>query len=399
MKRLPLLLVAIVGSFFIGSQTTFASEFGLTWDGTHFASTTPTTGAFCLTDYPYDSTWGAYGTGIVSPTSSSDFSTWTVSPAGALASAISRGRTSGDFYIQDCLTPSNPTQYAIFHVGGGGSVTPVSLDGDESTHVINISEPALYSTTTSPVNVTFTWRQGASNPANGYKLNFVNSLTHQSFYSTGSFNDGAATGLNTESTSTPLTGDGTWKLSVSLISWSPDVPGSYQYHIDTSDETWFGLNYNDNVTTVTLGPSCVVRDPSVCEVSFAGTFDLGECVAYLIVPSSCNVIDNYREVPTTLSQRFPFAYIASIANTWSGLTASTTQNAPEFSYQLASVGLGSTTAMGNILPNVVVFSASTTKQYFPSGTFEALKSIFAIALILGTFSLIFSVSRRKLAQS
>jgi len=317
-KRYPYFYALGVLVFFLGigifvhPAEAHASEFGLTWDGTHFASTTPTTGSFCLTDYPYDTSYGAYGAGVASPTSSSDFSTWSVNIANALATAIAHGKTSGDFYIQDCLTPSTPTQFAIFHVGGGGTVTPISLDGDESTHVISVNSPALYSTTTSPVAVNFTWRQGDSTPSNGYRLNFTNTLTHQFFSSVGSFEDGSAVGNNTESTTTPLTGDGTWKLSVSLLDWSPDVPQAPQFVIDTSYEVWFGLNFNDNVTTVTMGPACEIRDPVVCEISFAGTFDAGECIKYLIIPNQCTAAQTFGQIPSTLATKFPFAYAYGI---------------------------------------------------------------------------------------
>jgi len=81
--------------------------------------------------------------------------------------------------------------------------------------------------------------------------------------------------------------------------------------------------------------------------------------------------------------------IYSIKNTLDVLIASSTQNAPEYDYNLSNLGIGSTTPLGNILPNVTVLSSSTVTGYFPAGTFDLLKGLAGLAIILTLFADIF----------
>jgi len=132
-----------------------------------------------------------------------------------------------------------------------------------------------------------------------------------------------------------------------------------------------------------------------CQVSLSG-FNLGDCILALFIPNGATIASQYAALPAQAQTKFPFSYMASMAETWSGLVASTTLNAPTYEYKLGDLGIGSTTALGNILPNVVVLSSSTVEYYFPVGLFDTLKALAGIAIILALFFDIFFTVRNMI---
>lgn len=117
--------------------------------------------------------------------------------------------------------------------------------------------------------------------------------------------------------------------------------------------------------------------------------------AFLVIPTS-ESLNNFSTLSQTTKARFPFSYINNVITVWNSLTASSTENSPSYTYNLADLGIGSTTALGNILPDVTVFSASTTKTYFPPGTFDILKNLARIAIILTLIGDIFFTTKNML---
>lgn len=110
--------------------------------------------------------------------------------------------------------------------------------------------------------------------------------------------------------------------------------------------------------------------------------------AFLFVPNSSSLA-GFASIQTVAQQKIPFSYFYSMKATWLSLVASSTANAPTYSFQLHDIGLGSTTPMGNILPNFVGFSSSTVTSYFPAGLFDVFKALASLAIILGLFADIF----------
>jgi len=187
-----------------------------------------------------------------------------------------------------------------------------SPDGDDTTHVVEVITPQLFATTTSPVNIEFSYQQSSSNPqiANGYKIDFVHTLTYQSFSITGSLDSAyVGDGVYLQSTTTPIATSGTWKMTVSLIDWSPDVPSYPQSLIDAGVPVLFGIDYHDNVQTVVFGPTYQTYASTTCQLNLSGTFDLGQCIGYLTMPTSASV-DRFKQL--TLENSFPFAYAYDI---------------------------------------------------------------------------------------
>lgn len=394
MKRPLYLALVLLGAAFSFPYYANASDtFTWTWDGSHFASTSPTTGSFCLTDKPYTPAWGAYGIGYTSPTHSYDFSSWSVNIGAIETQAPINGNNTGDFYIQDC-TGASPGQYASFHIQGG-NVTHIDSSGDTSTHVIQINQPVLYSTTTSPFTVSFDYIIG-NDAATGYSLTFIKQTTRESVTLYGALSSTATGTPLQQSTTTSLTGNGTWTLLADLNTYSTTTPGAPITAANRPAQTAFGINTNDNVSTIVVTTASFYGYASTsCAISFSGSFSLSDCVGYLFLPQA-DSFGAYTALETQAASKFPFSYVASIATVWKSLVASTTANSPTLAYNFHDAGIGSTTALGNFLPNVTAFSASTTKQYFPAGTFDVLKGLASIALILGLFVDIFFTTRNMI---
>jgi len=147
--------------------------------------------------------------------------------------------------------------------------------------------------------------------------------------------------------------------------------------------------YDDFVDNIASTTTSYIQnfDSDSCSV-VSGSFNLGECFIGLLIPSG-NVFSAYTRIPDLLAEKFPFSYINSMGETWTGLVASSTENAPNLEFELQGLGIGSTTPLGNILPNVTVFSTTTMTQYFPEETFDLLKNLASFALIIGLFTHIF----------
>jgi len=302
-------------------------------------------------------------------------------------------------YVNVADNSGSPTIVSVPFYNNGGNPNDPAGDDDTSTHIVGIVSPVLYSTTTSPIPVKFTIYTSSSSPPMGYDITFVNTLSFQSKSVSGWLTD---TGYSSSyygttflvSTTTPLTGDGTWKMTVSL--WSgglggpdPDPMGTVYSYLGRSVDTYFGLNFHDNAQHAVFPSFVNVTYASTsCVISFAGTFNLPDCAGYLLHPTTNGFLP-YQNVSETLSTRFPFSYFSSIANTWSSLVASTTQNAPEWKLPLHTLGIGSTTSIGNILPDITIFSTTTVQRYMPAGTLAVLKGLISLALILTLFADLF----------
>lgn len=167
---------------------------------------------------------------------------------------------------------------------------------------------------------------------------------------------------------------------------------------DTSVFIPLGINLNiDTFATSTVIAFCDTNVPYDNSSLIQATLTYipnGICRVgvFLTIPSQ-ESLDAFPALASSTAGRFPFSYIKNVVSVWGSLTASTTANSPTFTYNLANLGLGSTTAMGNILPNATVFSSSTVQAYFPSGAFTALKALASIAIILVLIGHIYTRSR------
>jgi len=289
----------------------------------------------------------------------------------------------------------------------GSTITALQPTENTATRIIEIVSPAAYSTTSSPVPISFDIYSNSASPPVGYTITFVNSLNFKSTSTSGWLVDSGFSSdfYNTVfrvSTSAPLTGDGTWKMSIAL--WSggnggpePDPVGTQYVYFGPSLTTWFGLNFNDNTQHVLFPEYATFQGyaSTSCALNFSGTFSVSECAAYLFYPSP-DTLSAYPSLYALIQEKIPFSYLFSVANTWQGLVASTTLNSPTYSLNLRNLGIGSTTPMGNLLPNFDGFSSTTVQTYLTPGLLALLKALASAALWLALFADIFFTVRNMM---
>lgn len=147
------------------------------------------------------------------------------------------------------------------------------------------------------------------------------------------------------------------------------------------------------LSTTTIASFC----EGISDGTLGGTFSYGLCKvsSYVFVPSPESV-NQFSSLASTTRGVLPFGYIYKILDAWSSLVASSTQNAPTYSMNFGGLGLGSTTALGNVLPDITAFSSTTVKQYFPPGTFDLLKFLAGLAIFAVLFADIFFTIRNLL---
>lgn len=166
--------------------------------------------------------------------------------------------------------------------------------------------------------------------------------------------------------------------------------------------TQFGLSTTTALTNTFFGTDTASTTlgymQSRCSDS-SNAFSEGICMAsvFLFVPDSSS-IGQFSNLISTLRQKFPFSYVVSVLDVLSGYTDNGVSSAPSYSINLHDTGIGSTTPVGNVLPNFTGFSSSTVKQYFPPGVFDLLKTLAGIAILLTFIADIFFSVRNMLRK-
>jgi len=101
---------------------------------------------------------------------------------------------------------------------------------------------------------------------------------------------------------------------------------------------------------------------------------------FLFVPSD-GALQGFSDLVETSQGKIPFSYGYDIANIFSGLNASSTENMPVYSIGLSAIDFSSSTAMGPIFPTSLDFLSSTTiNKFLPAGMHDILYN-FAIFVI------------------
>lgn len=150
--NITVLLAWVILNFVVPHIALASGTFSITWNGSSFASTTPTTGGFCITDYPYEPSWGVYATGVVPSSLTYSLSTWPVNIGAMIGQTDGHGHNSvHNYMLQDCINGANPVQYSTFHVNDDYSVDVVNLAS--STRVITTYpvDTSVIATSSAPV--------------------------------------------------------------------------------------------------------------------------------------------------------------------------------------------------------------------------------------------------------
>lgn len=149
-------------------------------------------------------------------------------------------------------------------------------------------------------------------------------------------------------------------------------------------------NFVDETTTFFQDSLQNFNSGTTCNV-VSGDFNFGTCLLALFIPNS-SMFQAYAQIPQIVAGKFPFSYVSGIAYTW-GQLEETATSTPSLVFNLHNLGIGSTTPMGNFLPNQTVFASSTITTYLGSEIMNALKALASVAIILALFLNIFFTVR------
>jgi len=124
-------------------------------------------------------------------------------------------------------------------------------------------------------------------------------------------------------------------------------------------------------------------------------FGDGLCSAasFLFVPNP-NTLNAFFSIPSAASGKFPFSWIYGVQTTFSSLAVSSTTAMTSLSFNLGTLGIGSTTPMGNILPNTEVFSKNTIETYISPTLWATFQTLIAAGMWLGFIWFEFNRARR-----
>jgi len=217
------------------------------------------------------------------------------------------------------------------------NTTPSPSSTPTKTQIVSIDTPILYSTTTSPVVINFTYNianDSIASQVHGYEFSIKNSLTGYYVNYNGEL-PSLSVGQHSATTgSIALTQSGTYYVAPYLTDYSSTTPGLEPNIVDfygsVSAGTYFGINFNDSIQTVhTTGIDQTIYSAVSCSISFSGTFNLPDCLGYLITPSTGSTSPMSALKSITLANSFPFAYLYQVPQLREALfnassTASTT---------------------------------------------------------------------------
>lgn len=186
------------------------------------------------------------------------------------------------------------------------------------------------------------------------------------------------------------------------------------YYGDVNGNAYYVVNGESSqpmaTSTSVLVPEVATSSAAVlCNSSFAtstGFLDsMGSSIAnafcdagvFLFIPSS-QALSQYGDFSSLVQDHFPFSWIDQVQTTWNGLSASSTANMPEYDLQLGDLGIGSSSPMGDLLPNFTLLSTSTVTKYAPSWFFPSMKGLASVAIILGLVADIFFSTKNELRK-
>jgi len=162
----------------------------------------------------------------------------------------------------------------------------------------------------------------------------------------------------------------------SAINWNlyyvPPPFSTSSVAIATSSSIWGA--YSASTTLAALNGQC----------SLSGNiFSEALCVAasFLFVPNP-TTINGLVAANEAMQQKFPFSWVFQTQTLITTLSASSTQNMMVLEFGLHDLGIGSTSPIGNVLPNFE-FSTSTIYTYLTPSVWTAIMNLVAAGLWFG----------------
>jgi len=162
----------------------------------------------------------------------------------------------------------------------------------------------------------------------------------------------------------------------------PGIPGYTDYGISTtSQQVYCYGNFStssgllDNVgQSLSLG---------ICNVA-----------VFLFIPSN-TALAQFSSLASTTQSRAPFSYFFDLYNAFNSLVASSSTNVPTYTAGLGSLGIGATSSIGNILPNLTLLSTSTINQYLPAGIYDALMLLARSSLWVALGFVLYRIGKKE----
>jgi len=137
---------------------------------------------------------------------------------------------------------------------------------------------------------------------------------------------------------------------------------------------------------------------SSCGTS-SGFLDVGYAMCavgvYLFVPNSAT-FENFTNLSNAATERFPFSWVNQISETFESLSASSSSNFINLQINLHDLGIGTTSAMGNFLPNITILSTSTIYTYITPTQWSWFQSLIAIGIWLTFLTDVFYTARNQM---
>lgn len=145
--------------------------------------------------------------------------------------------------------------------------------------------------------------------------------------------------------------------------------------VATSSSLFSGQNATDTLTS--LAGQCSQT---------GNVFAEGICVgvSFLLLPSPSS-LNAFFAIPATAAGKFPFSWIVGARTEFNSLSVASTTAMVSLSFNFQDLGIGSTTSMGNILPDVNVFSKSTIETYISPTLWDTFQTLIAAGMWLAFF--------------
>lgn len=190
-----------------------------------------------------------------------------------------------------------------------------------------------------------------------------------------------------------------WANQCNFASGGSDCTGT-PYFTTNAAPDWSGLNATSTALTALYGQgasSTLALIQDRCTGTGGGIFGEAICAAftYLLVPDPTITNGFVALASTTLPTKFPISWFYSLRATFSGLSASSSANMASVSLALQGVDPASTTAFGNILPNVDLLSSTTIETYLSPSLLSGLLALESAALYVIVAFVIFERVRHK----
>jgi len=136
----------------------------------------------------------------------------------------------------------------------------------------------------------------------------------------------------------------------------PFTLGTTSDSIAASSSLWGSLSLASSTLEQSCGTESITDPASYISVGICQVF------SFLFVPSPTTV-SQYYQLPTIIQGRAPVSWFQTLVSTWGSVSASSSANMADVVIPFHDLGIGSTTAMGNILPNITILSSTTITTY------------------------------------